>query len=573
MLNRLTISWRMYLILAMTLLMIVVNAQFAWMNINKVKDLGLAKTKSAIVAAERTKLKVATDAVAEAIGHHLTKLSAPQAKEQMIRTMIEKHRYEADKSGYFFAYHGTTAVSIGPKPQLEGKDLGGAKDANGVYFVRQMAQAAENGGGFVTYIWPKPGAGEVAKLSYATMIPGSHYWLGTGVYLDNIDHEFETINAQLTSFLKLRSWYMIFTVGAIWVIITILSLYIIWGIVRELRKMIDGFQDIAEGEGDLTKRLEINGRDEINELAGWFNTFLGKLQNIIVQLSENARAVDSSSTELLDIAGELSNSSRLTSERSRNVAHSSEEMSSNLGTVAATMEESSGNANMVAAAGEEMSVTIHEIAENSEKARGISDQAVQQAETASLRIAELGEAAQKIGKVTETITEISEQTNLLALNATIEAARAGEAGKGFAVVANEIKELARQTAEATRDIQQNIDGVQATTGSTVTTIDEISTVINQVNEIVAGIAAAVEEQSVTTREIADSISRTSSGLQEINEHVSQSSIFASDISREIKEVNEAADQLSSNSQQVQQRSEGLSSHAHQLAEIVATFKV
>lgn len=573
MLNRLTISWRMYLILAMTLVMFIVSAQFAWININTIKDLGLEKTKAVIVDANRTKIKVATDALVDAIGHQVRMISDKEAREKIIRSMIEDHRFEADKSGYFFCYEGTTAVALGVKPEMEGHDMGDTKNSNGVHVIRKLWQTAKKGSGFLRYLWPKPGNGNAPKLSYVAMIPGTDYWIGTGVYIDNIDTRFHTIDTQLSDFIKARSWYMLFTVGAIWLVMVLISLYIIRGIVKALRNMSANFQDIAEGEGDLTKRIPITGRDEINELAGWFNTFLEKLQQIVVRLTENAQAVDSSSSELLGISEELSNNSQLTSEKSQNASFAIEEMSTSLTTVATTMEESSSNANMVAAAGEEMSVTINEIAENSEKARTISEQAVQQAQAASQRIVELGEAAQKIGKVTETITEISEQTNLLALNATIEAARAGEAGKGFAVVANEIKELARQTAEATKDIQMSIEGVQGTTGSTVQDIGKVSKVINQVNEIVSGIAAAVEEQSATTREIADAISRTSMGIKEVNEYVSESSSFAADISHEIKDVNSATDHLSRSSAQVRERSESLSAHARQLAEILDTFKV
>lgn len=124
------------------------------------------------------------------------------------------------------------------------------------------------------------------------------------------------------------------------------------------------------------------------------------------------------------------------------------------------MEEATTNINMIASAAEEMTATIAEIAQNSEKGNAIVGRAVSQAQVVSAKVGELGHAAQQIGKVTETITEISEQTNLLALNATIEAARAGEAGKGFAVVANEIKELAKQTALATEEIKSQISSIQ-----------------------------------------------------------------------------------------------------------------
>ena len=137
----------------------------------------------------------------------------------------------------------------------------------------------------------------------------------------------------------------------------------------------------------------------------------------------------------------------------------------------------------------------------------------------------LGQAAQEIGQVTETITNISAQTNLLALNATIEAARAGTAGKGFAVVANEIKELARQTAEATEDIKARIAGIQDSTGTAISDIGQITTVIKDVGGIVASIAAAIEEQATVTKDVAGNIAQASTGVRDANQHVNQTAEF------------------------------------------------
>ncbi len=344
-------------------------------------------------------------------------------------------------------------------------------------------------------------------------------------------------------------------------------------IVKPINRAIAGLKDIAEGEGDLTMRLDVKSKDEIGELGFWFNTFIGKLQKIIKRIAENSNQVNTSSDQLSNIARQLSKGAEDTSQRASNVATASEEMSANLNNVAAAMEESSTNANMVASAAEEMASTINEIAENAERARIISSQAVEQSGNASRKMGDLGQAAQKISMVTETITEISEQTNLLALNATIEAARAGEAGKGFAVVANEIKDLARQTAQATLNIKGQIDDVQRTTESTVLEIDQISQVINEVNDIVATIATAVEEQTVATKEIANNISQASQGIQEVNENVSQSSAVSSEITQDIARVNLAATGISNSSRDVQINSEDLQRMSSELNEIVGSFKV
>lgn len=357
------------------------------------------------------------------------------------------------------------------------------------------------------------------------------------------------------------------------VIFSFLGLLLANSITKPISKAVVMLKDIAEGEGDLTKRMEIASRDEIGELAIWFNTFIDKLQKIIGQIAENSNGVSDSSEQLSGISGDLLTNAEETSQRSGNVATATEEMSANLNNVAAAMEQSSTNTNMVATAAEEMSSTINEIAENAEKARSVSSEAVEHAESASQHMKQLGSAADKIGKVTETITEISEQTNLLALNATIEAARAGEAGKGFAVVANEIKELAKQTAEATLDIKNLIDDVQNTSISTEKGIGSISSVINGVNEIVSTIATAVEEQTAATREIANNIAQASQGIQEVNENVTQSSTVATEISRDISETSSAAQSITSSSNEVRMSAKTLSERANELKTIVGSFKI
>jgi methyl-accepting chemotaxis protein len=371
---------------------------------------------------------------------------------------------------------------------------------------------------------------------------------------------------------SIRNLSILVTLVAI--VLTILAVaYSAVLIVKPINLAIASLKDIAQGEGDLTMRLDAASKDEIGELGFWFNTFIEKLQGIIRRLAENSNLVNTSSNQLSSIAKELSAGAEDTSQRAANVATASEEMTANLNNVAAAMEESSTNTNMVAAAAEEMTSTINEIAENAERARDVSSKAVAQAKSASEKMGELGDAAKKISMVTETITEISEQTNLLALNATIEAARAGEAGKGFAVVANEIKDLAKQTAQATLNIKNQIDDVQRTTSSTVTEIDQISNVIGGVNDIVGTIATAVEEQTAATREIANNITQASQGIQEVNENVSQSSTVAGNITVDISKVNSAATAISQRSKDVQSSSEDLQRMAAELNAIVSSFKV
>jgi methyl-accepting chemotaxis protein len=359
-------------------------------------------------------------------------------------------------------------------------------------------------------------------------------------------------------------------------VVVLVALVLAWLIVtrsisRPLNYTVNMLREIAKG--DLTKRLVTNANDEIGTLAKSLNTFVEKLHDIIGEILKNGKDLNDSSYNLANLAGHMSKEAIEMSSQSREVTSSAEGLNINLNSVAAAMDESSNNTNMVAAAAEEMNVTIAEIAQNADQAMNISNTAVGQAKSASGKMEILGEAARAIGKVTETITEISEQTNLLALNATIEAARAGDAGKGFAVVANEIKELAKQTSNATLDIKRQIEEVQNTTGDTVKEIDQISKIINTVNEIVATIAAAVGEQSSATQEISSNISQTSKGIQNVNENVNQSSVSANDISSNIADVTRRSEEISNSSGQVRVSAEDLKKMAAHLNAIVSRFKI
>jgi methyl-accepting chemotaxis protein len=370
----------------------------------------------------------------------------------------------------------------------------------------------------------------------------------------------------------LRNTLIIF-MAIVLVAVIVFSLWVTAAILGPIRQVVAMLKDIAEGEGDLTKRMDVKDQGEIGDMSNWFNSFMEKLQVLIKQIATNAETLNEASTGLSDIAAKMSDSAEAMSSRSQVVASAAEEMSANLGGVAAASEEAATNVHFVASATEEMTATVGEIAQNSEKARTITASAVSRSEKASDKVGELGRAANEISKVTEVITEISDQTNLLALNATIEAARAGEAGKGFAVVANEIKDLANQTAHATKEIKSRIDSIQGSTSDTVIEIKEISNVINDVDEIVGSIAAAVDEQSMTSKEISGNVMQAAQGIQEVNENVNQSSTVAKSISQDIAEVNNSGHEISSSSGLVNMNADELSKLADNLQGLVNRFKV
>ncbi len=324
-------------------------------------------------------------------------------------------------------------------------------------------------------------------------------------------------------------------------------------------------------DGDLTIEIDKNARPG-SMLAAMGEVKEG-LTSIAGDIYGGVESLALSSTELSTISGRLGDASGNASGKSNTVAAAAEEMSVNMNSVSAASETTADNVNVVVTAVEEMTSTVDEIARNTEKTSSISSVAVGKARQALTKIDKLGHAAQEVGKVTSVINEISEQTNLLALNATIEAARAGEAGKGFAVVANEIKDLARQTADATQDIRRIIEEIQGSTGETVEEIREVTKVIEEVSELVTTVAAAIEEQSANTREITDSVAQASQGIAEINENIAQSSMVAGEISSDIAEVNVLAGDLSENSTQVNNSADDLGKLGERLKSIVSRFKL
>jgi len=344
-------------------------------------------------------------------------------------------------------------------------------------------------------------------------------------------------------------------------------------IVKNILKVIASLKDVAEGEGDLTKRIQVSSKDEIGELSRWFNLFIERLQTMIQDISKSSHALSGSVDVTRKEAASISENSGKMSEITASVTQSTNEMSAEISSISQLMDEASDNLGIVASSTEEMTATINEIAKNAENARSMSGQTGDKIGRAKEMVNRLGIDAKAIEAFTESINEISEQTNLLALNATIEAARAGEAGKGFAVVAGEIKVLATQTAQATQDIKEKIDAILNSSSTTVEEIESITTVFGDMNNVVNEIASAIEEQTATTKEIADNSATVAQGIGEVNTSITQFDSMTTEIAGEMETVNQAAAQMSENCTHINKDTGEMEEQTRKLDRLIRRFVI
>ncbi len=289
--------------------------------------------------------------------------------------------------------------------------------------------------------------------------------------------------------------------------------------------------DAAKHQGDFRKVVQ-----GVNDTL---NTLVGPLQIT----AEQSAALSGSAGSLTSVSAQMANAARDTATMASRVATAADQVNLNLHTVSSSAEE--------------MTASIREIAKNAGEAARVANTAVKVAAKTNTTVAKLGDSSAEIGKVIKVITSIAQQTKLLALNATIEAARAGEAGKGFAVVANEVKELAKETADATEDISQKIEAIQGDTREAVSAIEHIGGIIGQISDIQNTIATAVEEQTATTNEISRNVTEAAQG--------------SNDIARNIVAVANAAKETTNAAGEVQTAAAAQNDIAHKLRSMVSKF--
>lgn len=518
--------------------------------------------------------RAAADVGYELIRHYFEEYKAGKLSLKEAQDMAKKHlkfiRYEDVE--YFWINDNTlpypTMIMHSTNPSLDGQvldnpiynvALGGKQNL----FQVMVEMCQKNGEGFVDYLWPRPGETKsVPKISYVKLLKEWNWIVGTGVYVDKVNDEIQQVVRPLSIIISIT----------IVLLMIVFTLVVSRFILRPILNTILMLKDISEGEGDLTRRLNVTSEDEIGDLSGYFNKFVEKLQKIITSIIENANTVASSATQLSSVSTQIAANAEEMSTQTSTVASATEQATTNINSISSAAEEMSSSANNVASAIEEMSSSLNEVANNCQKELKIAVEANSHAKYSKDVMDKLGAAAKSIGKVVDVITDLADQTNLLALNATIEAASAGEDGKGFAVVANEVKELAKQTAQATQQIQKQVEDMQTNTESAVKAIESVSKVIEEVNLISQTIVSAVEEQSVTVNEISKNVSGVSIGTQEVSKNVAESAKGLSEVSSTIAGVYNAVTDTAKGIIQVKTSAEELSTLSEGLKKLLGQFK-
>ncbi|MFW6245436.1 MAG: methyl-accepting chemotaxis protein [Fibrobacterota bacterium] len=354
-------------------------------------------------------------------------------------------------------------------------------------------------------------------------------------------------------------------------LILVFSLLLIRTISKQLQDILPVVKSL--GKGDLTRKVKFVSGDELGEIAGAVNATIESLKKIISKLTKNGTVLVHSSEELSSASVQISASSEEMVAQSQTIASTSEQVSSNVTNISASAEEMSASVSTAASSIEELGASINEIARNCQKESQIAQNAHDQARGVSEIMQNLGIASREIGKVVELINDIADQTNLLALNATIEAASAGNAGKGFAVVASEVKELSRQTAQATQEISHQIESTQSNTEKAINSIKEITSIIEEVSTISHTIVSAVEEQSAVVNEVSRNVSGINEAASETAKNVAEGAKGIQEVSKNIQGVSLACTETNSGIQQIQSSIGELSQLATDLDEIVRQFRV
>ncbi|MBU0812617.1 MAG: cache domain-containing protein [Gammaproteobacteria bacterium] len=457
------------------------------------------------------------------------------SREEAI-AILKKIKY--GKDGYFFG-HDSNVVRLfrGESPVDVGSNLSDRRDSNGVYINRELVAVAKNNTYFVNYSSPLPGNDKVSvpKLAYSYYLPKWDLALGTAVNLDNIESALDRVRTDIDGRVNSILTSILVIAGVMLAALCIAGVVISNSIVRPIQVIRAQLDDIAAGDGDLTHRLPEDRSDELGQLAGSFNRFVGKIHTMVSQVAE--------------MTGQLTGMVAEVASQAQRSEKAMETQRQETDQVATAINEMSAAAQEVAHSAQGAAEAAQQTDQEGQQAKAVVDSSIRQIHSLVEEIRSSGTSLDALQQdvhaivgVLDVIRSIAEQTNLLALNAAIEAARAGEAGRGFAVVADEVRALASRTQQSTQEIQGMIDRLQSGAKQAVAamsrsseagdasnaqanqagaSLDAIAQLIATINGMNAQIASAAEEQTAVAEEINRSVHQIATAVENVAEETQQ----------------------------------------------------
>ncbi|WP_263832339.1 methyl-accepting chemotaxis protein [Sulfurospirillum oryzae] len=467
--------------------------------------------------------------------------------KETILAQFDALRFFDDKSGYIFAYQYDGVNVLYPtNKSLQGTNLIGLKDANGVYLIKELIEAAQKGGGLVKYSFPKVKDGKpLPKFSYALSFEPYNWMIGTGIYVDNVEEEVAKLqkNIDANTASQIQSFLVISIVLLLLSIIA--TLFIIKKTIsKPLGDLIHRADNLSSGDGDLTRKLEVIGNDEIAIASSSINRFIEKVRILISEAKNLSNENSSISHELSSTSLEVGRAVETSMQIVGNTTSKAHLLKDEL--VEGITEAKEGKTELLKANDYLKDANNAILALTND----IQSSAATEIELAG-KIQQLSHDAEQVKEVLVVIGDIADQTNLLALNAAIEAARAGEHGRGFAVVADEVRKLAERTQKSLQEINATINViVQAIVDSSdqmtanskkveslATTASDVETKINNMFHVM-GNATKVSDKTT------ENYLKTGTDIESMIDDVAQINDISSQNARSVEEIASAAEHLS-----------------------------